>query len=117
MADSKSSLTNLYNSKVVTAEKMQRPLQGSLGLKGVPHQGVRVTTESGDQWLVHKTKGQGSSDTVVTDARHMSSAWNVVDKKDISGGRSVGDYVAAGGTKYNVVTNNCLDATRRMMQQ
>ncbi len=38
----------------------------------------RVTTESGNQWLIHKGDGYGkSSQTVVVDAKHMSDDWKV----------------------------------------
>ena len=38
----------------------------------------RITTESGKQYLVHKGPDFGrSSETVVTDAHHMSSKWKV----------------------------------------
>lgn len=38
----------------------------------------RLTTESGNQYLVHKGSGYGkSSQTVVVDAKHMSSNWKV----------------------------------------
>lgn len=110
-----SSLTRLYNKKVVKAERMERPLQGWIGRTGLPHAGVRVTTEDGELWLVHKTKDQGASDTVVTDARHMSSAWSVVEWKNTSRQRTVGDYVAAGGTRYSLLFDNCWSAARRMM--
>ena len=54
-------------------------------------------------------------ETVVTDARHMSSDWTVTAEKKVEGAR-VGDYVATGGEKYNVVTDNCHDASERMME-
>lgn len=39
---------------------------------------LRVTLADGSQWLIHKGQDYGiSSDTVVTSARHMSSAWKV----------------------------------------
>ena len=38
----------------------------------------RITTDSGHQHLVHKGPQFGkASDTVVTDARHMSDRWKV----------------------------------------
>ncbi|XP_064605828.1 uncharacterized protein LOC135470722 [Liolophura sinensis] len=115
LTKSQSSLTRLYNKNVVKAERMERPLQGWIGRTGIPHAGVRVTTDDGQLWLVHKTRDQGASDTVVTDARHMSSAWSVVETKYINGRRTVGDYVAAGGTRYNLLFDNCLNAANRMM--
>ena len=39
---------------------------------------IKVTTESGSQYLVHKGPNYGKpSQTVVTDAQHMSSKWTV----------------------------------------
>ena len=42
---------------------------------------IRITTESGSQYLVHKGPNYGksreSSQTVVTDVQHMSSKWMV----------------------------------------
>ena len=39
----------------------------------------RITTETGNQYLVHKGPGYGGSggNTVVTDARYMSDKWTV----------------------------------------
>ena len=38
----------------------------------------RVTLRDGSTWLVHKGDGFGiSSQTVVVDARHMSTSWQV----------------------------------------
>jgi len=72
----KSGLTSLYNERVVSAEKVTRPLDSFGGKSGIPHAGVRVTTESGNQYLVHKGSNFGkSSQTVVVDAKHMSSQW------------------------------------------
>ncbi len=90
----------LYNEKVVKVEHMKRSISSSGGKKIplVPHQGVRyelinicrafvaphhfvyfrITTESGEQHLVHKGPGFGeSSQTVVTSAQHMSDKWKV----------------------------------------
>ncbi|XP_067366579.1 uncharacterized protein [Channa argus] len=70
-------LTRLYNSPVHQAERMKRPMGDSSSWFGpFSHSGVRVTLADGTQWLVHKGDGYGkSSQTVVTDAQHMSSAW------------------------------------------
>ena len=46
---------------MVKAERVERPLKGGLGDVGVKHSGVRVTTDDGDQWLVHKGGGYGGA--------------------------------------------------------
>ncbi|XP_048452248.1 uncharacterized protein LOC125483011 [Rhincodon typus] len=113
---SQSELTRLFNTPVTTAERVTRPLKyfGWLGLK---HSGVRVTTDDGHQWLIHKGDGYGiSSQTVVTDAAHMSDRWTVTEERPVEG-RTVGDFVEAGGQNYDVLTDNCHHASSRMMGQ
>ncbi|KAI9520287.1 hypothetical protein NQZ68_020188 [Dissostichus eleginoides] len=116
---SKPSLTQLYNSPVFKAELMKRPLNGfSFTLAPLSHSGVRVTLADGSQWLVHKGEDYGvSSDTVVVDARHMSSAWQVFQTCNFHGTKTVADLVSAGGTDYSFFFDNCLMATQRMMTQ
>ncbi|CAI7991072.1 hypothetical protein GBAR_LOCUS618 [Geodia barretti] len=118
MADipTKSGLTSLYNERVVNVERMERPMSSSgKGLPlVVPHQGVRVTTESGQQHLVHKGSGFGkSSETVVTGAANMSSNWQVKETRSVSG-HTVGDFVKTGGTNYSLVGDNCIHGASRM---
>lgn len=60
--------SNLRLSDVWWAQRQTRYVFSSL----------RVTLADGSQWLIHKGQDYGiSSDTVVTSARHMSSAWKV----------------------------------------
>ena len=54
------------------------------------------------------------SDTVVTDAKHMSSKWRPVESHPVAGS-SVADFVKSGGENYNGVFNNCHLGRRRMM--
>ena len=64
------------------------------------------------------TQGDGygrSSQTVVTDARHMSDRWRRVGGHDVSNSR-VGDYVKAGGSEYSLTRDNCHDGRCRMME-
>uniref|UniRef100_A0A3B4GFZ3 Uncharacterized protein n=1 Tax=Pundamilia nyererei TaxID=303518 RepID=A0A3B4GFZ3_9CICH len=112
-------LTRLYNSPVMTAERMKRPLEGTPVILGpLSHSGVRVTLDDGSQWLIHKGGGFGlSSQTVVTDARHMSSAWRPVSSREFQGSKTVSDFVSAGGPNYNLVSDNCHLGSRRMMNQ
>lgn len=113
---SKRGLTGLYNSRVDSVEHVTRPLGGSAGSFGVKHSGVVVTTENGDRWLVHKGPGYGdSSDTVVTNARHMSGDWKSGGSQPAQTGTKVADYVKAGGENYNLLFDNCHDASKRMM--
>ncbi|XP_035770178.1 uncharacterized protein LOC118455413 [Neolamprologus brichardi] len=112
-------LTRLYNSPVITAERVKRPLEGMPFILGpLSHSGVRVTLGDNSQWLIHKGDGFGlSSQTVVTDARHMSSAWESVSSREFQGSKTVSDFVSAGGPNYNLLSDNCHLGSRRMMNQ
>ncbi|KAK2173721.1 hypothetical protein NP493_851g00015 [Ridgeia piscesae] len=78
------------------------------------------------QWLEQGTLGHEnpgsnpgpnygrSSETVVTDAKHMSRNWRTVGSRPVSGS-SVGDFVRAGGREYSVTRDNCHDGRCRMM--
>ncbi|XP_069392939.1 uncharacterized protein [Paralichthys olivaceus] len=114
-----SALTRVYNSPVYLAERMKRPLAGSsIRLGPISHSGVRVTLQDGAQWLIHKGDGYGiSSDTVVTDAGHMSSSWEVVARKNFEGSKTVSDFVRTGGSDYSLLFDNCHLSSRRMMNQ
>lgn len=105
----------LYKKEVVWAHHVQRPLNCWLGKFGVPHVGVIVTTEDGEKWLVHKAKTNGTMDTVVSDLNSLKSNWSVKSSKPVAG-YTVGDFVKASGSKYNLLTNNCWDSRKRMMQ-
>ncbi|MGH0139259.1 UNVERIFIED_CONTAM: hypothetical protein FKN15_037207 [Acipenser sinensis] len=73
----KSDLNRLYNSRVIHAERVRRPL-GNLPVAIGPlsHSGVRVTLDNGKKYLIHKGPGFGrTSQTVVVDANHMSDRW------------------------------------------
>uniref|UniRef100_A0A8C4STE0 Uncharacterized protein n=1 Tax=Erpetoichthys calabaricus TaxID=27687 RepID=A0A8C4STE0_ERPCA len=114
----KSGLNTLFNSRVVKAERVRRPLGGFPVIGPLSHTGVRVTLSDGSQWLIHKGSGYGkSSETVVVDAKHMSHEWKVIETKDFEGTRTVSDFVKAGGSYYNLLIDNCHDASRRMMDQ
>ncbi|WP_272581421.1 MULTISPECIES: hypothetical protein, partial [unclassified Providencia] len=113
-----SDLTKLYNSKVFMAERMTRPLEGMTFQAGMlSHSGVRITLEDGTKWLVHKGNRYGIlSNTVVVAARHMSNNWKIVETKNFHGSKRVTDFVAAGGTDYKLLFDNCHDAADRMME-
>ncbi|KAL7394048.1 hypothetical protein ABVT39_019809 [Epinephelus coioides] len=114
-----SELTRLYNSPVYEAERMKRPLDGTSVVIGpISHSGVRVTLADGSQWLIHKGGNYGiSSQTVVVRATHMSSDWRVVETRDFQGTKKVADFVAAGGSDYSLIFDNCHLGSRRMMNQ
>ena len=55
------------------------------------------------------------SETVAVSARYMSSAWSTDGCRKTIRYSDVGDYVDAGGSNYNLRTDNCLHAASRMM--
>ncbi|KAM8735715.1 uncharacterized protein AB9X84_024068 [Acanthopagrus schlegelii] len=112
-------LTRLYNSPVYKAERMKQPLGSSGFILGpLSHSGVRVTLGDDSQWLVHKGANFGiSSQTVVTTAKYMGSDWRVVKEGNFQGRKTVGDFVATGGSNYNFLFDNCHWASIRMMEQ
>ena len=119
------SLSYLYNSRVRLAERYERPLASSASIPswisnalGLKHSGVVVTLQNeGHRYLVHKGDEYGrSSQTVVVDADFMRARnWKLTASKTIRRSR-VADYVRAGGSHYNVLHDNCHDASRRMMR-
>lgn len=134
-----SGLTTLFNERVISSQPVERPLKGPGGGKfgqgaiaaanfvGIKtshsgkndratHSGSLVTTSDGKQYLVHKGDGFGkSSNTVVTDAKHMSSKWKPAGPTtNVAGRASISDFVKAGGKDYNVRGKNCHNATSKM---
>ena len=110
-------LNKIYNQRVTKVEHVTRPMGSSGGSAKVPfvhHHGTVVTTSSGDRYLVHKGKNYGrSSETVVTNARHMSDKWRTTETRSVQG-RTVSDFVKAGGPKYSVIKDNCIHGANRM---
>nr|AAZ76262.1 mantle gene 8 [Pinctada fucata] len=114
---SKSGLNSLYNSRVTKVETFERPIRGMGGIK---HNGVVATTKDGGRWLIHKGIGYGkSSDTVVTNARHMSSQWKPAGAKSARPGTTIGGLVKAGlaNKRWNPWDAKCWDATDGMMKK
>ena len=109
-------LRQLYNTHVVKAEKVERPIASFWGWN-IPffnHEGVKVTIPNGQQYLIHKGPGYGkSSDTVVVPAREMSSNWKTTGSKEVLRS-TVADYVKDGGSNYNAAWDNCIKAAREM---
>lgn len=52
---------------------------------------------------------------MVTSAKHMSGAWESGGSQSVKPGTRVADYVKAGGQNYNLLFDNCHDASSRMM--
>jgi len=99
--DARNAYTDLFNSRVVRAEKWERPLHGSewsTWMGEVTHCGVVVTLQSGAQHLVHKGDSPGSQ-TVVTSKRNMGSNWRHIFGKSIFSS-TVSHYVTAGDAVY-----------------
>lgn len=115
------SLRELYNSRVVKAERWHRPLDSGKATPNILrnlayHCGVVVTLQNGQRWLVHKGNEYGqASETVVVGASNMSPVtWTKQREKRVSRSR-VTDYVSAGGREYSLLFNNCIHACNRMM--
>ena len=117
-------LKSLFNSKVVSMQLVKRPLDinvigGLLDRVGINHVGVLITNDQGQQWLVHTGNDFGvSSQTVVVSPGKMSSKWTSVGgviqaKPDTT----VSDLVKTGGSNYNVITNNCIEAAHRIVKK
>jgi len=110
---SQSGLTNLYNQKIKTIERVSRKMANVPVFK---HQGVRVTLDDGSKFLVHKGSGYGGrgGQNVVTNARHMSKKWSGAGARKVNSGATLGDLVKAGGKNYNVAVDNCYHGATRM---
>ncbi len=85
---------------------------------------LRITTTKGHKWLAHKGKGYsgGSQDTVLTDARHMSSKWKPAgDKVHVKGKQTVGDFMeaaaATGEYKWYNWKKNCWGAADAIIKR
>ncbi|XP_063438376.1 uncharacterized protein LOC134719300 [Mytilus trossulus] len=114
-----SGLTGIYNEKVTNVERMARPMGSSGGQCKCPICAkFIVTTDHGNQYLIHKGAGYGnSSQTVVTDAKHMSNQWQSMGSRDVGGNQNVGSYVGTGGANYNLLSDNCIHGAGRMFKK
>uniref|UniRef100_A0A3Q3WU62 Uncharacterized protein n=1 Tax=Mola mola TaxID=94237 RepID=A0A3Q3WU62_MOLML len=121
-------LTRIYNSGVYWAERMKRPLEGmnewaaDFRVFMVTFCSLfserRVTLGDGSRWLIHKGGNYGiSSQTVVVNARQMGPDWRVVQSRNFQGKKTVADFVAAGGSDYSLIFDNCHMGSGRKMNQ
>ena len=55
------------------------------------------------------------SPTVVVSTSYMTPAWSKMMECVVKPFRTVADYVAAGGSNYNLLSDNCNDASYRMI--
>ena len=112
------------NQKVTKIQKMSVPADISNGL--VSHEGVKVTVESGKDYMVHKVGKPNDVDlktaTVVQDTSDpklhiqdwkpsglFGSSFSVEDRN-----LKVGHFVEESGKGYNVAFDNCKHAANRM---
>ena len=63
-----------------------------------------------------KKYGGTGGETVVTSTRYMSSNWSNSGRIRYVSGVTIGDYVEAGGTDYNLFIDNCYNGASRMMR-
>ena len=110
------------NEKVMKMEKMSVPTESANGW--FSHEGVKTTTESGNEYMVHKV-GKPDNDyetaTVVesmSDPEFHAEDWHSsgfgsvsVEDRDVT----VGNLVEESDTGYNVAFDNCQQAADRMM--
>lgn len=89
-------MTSLYNRDVPKAEYVTRDLQGKKN-KYVNHHRIKIEADSGEKYLIHNTPRSGP---VITDAKHMSSKWNVKDTINIGSTKTVGDIMKHAGSTY-----------------
>jgi len=110
----------LYNSPVVRAELVTRPLDPATpaevydALGGLQH-AVVATLNDGRRFLVVKgnEKGEGSK-TIVILADHMTDDWTKVTTKDVSQSTLL-DFINAGGDRFDALNDNGTHAALRMM--
>ena len=95
--------------KVVSAKLLERPKEGcSKILEVANHEGVQVTTDKGNKYLIHSTPKSG---TVVTDCK-LSKNWTVKGDIPVQGTKTVGEvFNQASGRTNNKLTNYVTSGT------
>ena len=117
-----SELRQLYNRRVMVAEKLVRLKQGVPSWMPTvyvnSHSGVRVTLQgTSTKYLIHKgpRNSDSSYKTIITDARNMNSAWKLKATKSYNGRVTVANLIAAAGGEYTFYDENCHAAADAMM--
>ena len=110
-------MNQLFSEQVVSAQPVSRDLADSSSGSGLPgsHSGTKVTTASGEEYLIHHGSGfaePGHNPTVITDAANMSSKWQSVGES-YNPGSTVGGMMGT-SENYNVFEHNCNDVTAGM---
>lgn len=114
-----SELISSLRKKVTQAQIWECPLESLasvLQALGVVHQGIIVTMEDGKRFLVHKLpseNGDGVGCAVVADPTRMGSQWAWVKTKNVTHAK-LEDYLDECGDRYDIKTDNCLHAVKRM---
>lgn len=113
-------LQALYQSPVISADRVERPLASRVSTVvsealGGKQSAVVAKLADGRQFLIVKgnQRGQGRR-TVAILANHMTDDWIRTGSKTVTSS-TLGDFVRAGGRTYNLVTDNGHHATSRMM--
>lgn len=116
--DSKEEMQAIFDERVVTATRVTRPLTGWREEVGaLHHAGVKVITEKGNEYLIHKGNNFGiDSQTVVVFAKHMSNNWTAHETVHAEGKSTVRDFVNEGGKDYSFWNDNCQNAANREME-
>jgi hypothetical protein len=103
------SLTEIYNRSIQSVKWYRRQGQWS-GVEGKGfHDGLMITDDENDKWLLHITTG--CKKAVLVNAQAMSSKWSSSDndsppENDLTIGELMGPCERRG--PYNVATNNCV---------
>lgn len=118
---STSDLNHLYSAHVKFAGRFNRPLELTadewVSQQLFYHSAVKVILENGQKFLIQKGNEYGQpSGTTVVDAKVMNDLWWSTGEAKVITRSTVGDFVMAGGENYNVLTDNCHHAAKRMMQ-
>ena len=110
----------IENEKVVKVDRMRTPTASCEGR--FDHHGIKVTTESGNEYMVHKVGKVGTeeSSTKVHKWSDMdSSKWSQIPTGSFSveeRNLKVGHFVEQSGTGYNAVFDNCQTAAHGMTE-
>ena len=108
-------MNELFNSKVICAQPVRRPLGSSasgLVSRFTAHSGTMVTLANGSNYLIHHGDGyaaEGHNPTVITPTENMKDTWTAIGNTydpNCNVGRMMGN-----GHPYKLNGNNCHDIT------